>query len=30
MNAHVSLASFEAAMQRLLHLLNNPPEQGSG
>lgn len=29
-NAHVSVASFEAAMQRLLHLLNNPPEQISG
>ena len=29
-NAHVSLASFEAAMQRLLGLLNNPPEQISG
>jgi len=26
-NAHVSLASFEAALQRLLLLLNNPPEQ---
>lgn len=27
MNCHVGLTSFEAAMQRLLHLLHNPPEQ---